>query len=108
MAGDEQFKLGMQKAFVQTGLVPLSGQVGDSCSDLHFCRWTGADPQGKLAARAVGRLVGLLKMQEQEMMSVGDLIDDSNLMHVANDEGDERDEDLFEEDTEDEGDDELE
>eukprot|EP00961_Rhodomonas_salina_P107287 1444496-Rhodomonas_salina.1 len=54
MAGDEQFKLGMQKAFVQTGLVLLSGNVVDAGSDLHFCRWTGADPQGKLSARAVG------------------------------------------------------
>lgn len=76
----------------------------DSLEDLHFCRWTGADPQGTLSARAVGKLVGLLKLQEKEMMTVGDLIDDSNLLQVAN-EGDESDEDLFEEDTEDEGDD---
>eukprot|EP00961_Rhodomonas_salina_P199670 2693339-Rhodomonas_salina.1 len=67
MANDEKFKEGMRKAFVQTGVVPLSGTVVDPSSDLHFCRWTGADLQGTLAARAVGKLVGLLKLQEQEM-----------------------------------------
>eukprot|EP00961_Rhodomonas_salina_P044032 591265-Rhodomonas_salina.2 len=107
MQGDTKFKDRMHKAFVQTGLVPLSGDVGNAAGDLHFCWWTGADPQGKLAATAASKLVGLLKLQEREAMTVGYLIDDSNLMEIANDEGDELDEDLFEEDTEDEGEDEV-
>eukprot|EP00961_Rhodomonas_salina_P118004 1588165-Rhodomonas_salina.1 len=101
MDSDDGFRVGMASAFVQTGLVPVAGGV--ETGDASFRRWTGADPQGMLLARASGKLVGLLRLQEQNMMSVGNLIDDSNMLEIGHDEGDDRDGDLFEEDTEDEG-----
>eukprot|EP00961_Rhodomonas_salina_P081534 1096420-Rhodomonas_salina.2 len=97
MDQDTAFRAGMAKAFVQTGLVPVAGGV--ETGNASFCRWTGADPHGMLSARASGRLVGLLKLQEQQMDY---LIDDSNMLEICNDEGGDRDCDLFEEDTEDE------
>eukprot|EP00961_Rhodomonas_salina_P270023 3648049-Rhodomonas_salina.4 len=89
MDQDAAFRAGMAKAFVQTVLVPVAG--GLETGDASFCRWTGADPHGMLSARASGRLMGLLKLQEQQMMTVGDLIDDSNMLEIGNDEGDDRD-----------------
>lgn len=70
---------------MQVGLVPCSGD--------------GA----MLSALASGLLAGLIETQHAEMMSIGDLIDNSNLVDQVVGEGeDERDEDVFKEDEEDE------
>lgn len=100
MDTDFTFGYGMSKAFVQVGLVPFAGHVVDNPSEVFFRHWTGAEPGAMLSARAAGQLTPLLQLQQQNLMSVADLINDCNLLELAHDCEDERDAGLFEEEEE--------
>eukprot|EP00961_Rhodomonas_salina_P235547 3183756-Rhodomonas_salina.1 len=100
MDQDANFREGMRKAFVQVGLVPWQGDVVESPQDVRFRRWIGADPQAMLSVRASGKLAAVIYQQQQHMLTLGDLIDDSNMVEFNHE--DERDETIFEEDDEEE------
>eukprot|EP00961_Rhodomonas_salina_P211371 2854085-Rhodomonas_salina.1 len=102
MDQDANFREGMSKAFVQVGLVPWQGDVVESPERVCFRRWMGADPQAMLSVRASGKLAAVIYHQQQNMLLLGDLIDDCNMVEFNDGDGDVQDEAIFEEDEEEE------
>eukprot|EP00961_Rhodomonas_salina_P239972 3242011-Rhodomonas_salina.2 len=91
MDASASFREGMRKAFVQVCLVIFSGDVVEQPDEVYFRRWVGSDPGAMLSARASGLLAGLLEVQQADMMTISNLIDDSNLVdQVVGDGEDER------------------
>ena len=107
MDADAEFRHGMRKSFEQVGLRPKTGCVVENPEALWFAPWTGAEVGSTLSARACGKLVKMLCKQEAKQVALADIVDDSNLILLDDDE--DRDEDVHghEEDDE-ECDDEIE